>query len=159
MLALMCARTPTGLLCASCMLRALLASQGNSPAKPVGQCADRAPVSNMRATFFPDMPVGQGLDTALSYTNRFVAHSSQTIVQLSPFIIPLMLAFGWHFTKWFGLGVPLLVLLPVFGALINAEHTLADRTLLPEPGERLNVVSNGKPVRLQTHSVAFCARA
>jgi hypothetical protein len=119
------------------------ASDGTTP-NPVPTAA-RTPMA--LAALLPDMPVGCGVDRGLAHLDRFVAFSAQTLVSLSPFIIPLMIAFGWQLGVWFGVAAPLIVLAPLFGALVNAEHELQDRALLPLPREKLKAAKKASPVR------------
>lgn len=99
------------------------------------------------AALFPDMPIGHGFAHVLALADRWVVHSAQPLVSLSPFIIPLLLAIGWKLAQWFGFGVPLLLALPVVGALMTAEHELQDRALLPLPGDAIKPSSKGTWVR------------
>ena len=135
-------------------VRCTQTSEPVSCVMPTADNTSQAGPSSM-AAFFPETPIGAGLDKGLAYVDRFVAFSAQSLVSLSPFIIPVVIAISWKIGQWFGLAAPLLLVLPVAGILINAEHVLQDRHLLPFPNHKLKAASKGKYV---CHHSLWCMR-
>ena len=95
----------------------------------------------------PPPPVGSGLDKVLSYVDSVTRHSAQSLVSLSPFIIPLLIAAALKITRWAGPLAALLAVVPVLAALLNAEKVLQEMTLMPLPDDRLKSEKKGTSVR------------
>jgi hypothetical protein len=104
----------------------------------------------------PAMPIGLGVDRLLSNLHQFVILSAQPLVSLSPFIIPLLIAVAWKLCAWMGPVAAVLAVVPVLGALLNAEAVLQERALMPLPGVQLRAERKGQPVCRLRHAGCRC---
>jgi hypothetical protein len=103
-------------------------------------------MSNKVAALLPPPPIGGGLDKLLCYVDSFVRNSAQPLISLSPFIIPVLIAMALKLTRLFGPLAAMVAVLPLIGALFNAENVLRERSLLPPPDHKLKGGSKGTAV-------------
>lgn len=99
------------------------------------------------AMALPPPPVGGGLDKTLAYVDAATRHSAQSLVSLSPFIIPLLIAAVLKITRWAGPLAAVVAVVPILAALLNAEGVLHEMALMPLPDDRLKTDKKGNPVR------------